>query len=127
MSGAGLVVCDGDRILEQDVALRGVILLYFCRRVIFLQKSVPTFRDRALASQSTKNRWHARSLRLPNHQTLARKTSRPPPALLAADAEWRQGLHHAGRDRLALRGPSRRFQQGRPEDRGIPLAESERQ
>jgi GST-like protein len=36
-------------------------------------------------------------------------------------------LNHAGGDRVALRGASRRLQQGRPEDAGIPLAQSERQ
>ena len=48
-------------------------------------------------------------------------------ALFAADAERRQGLDHAGRDRAALRGASRRLRQGRPEDAGISVAESERQ
>src|SRR5262249_13134291 len=69
-----------------------------------------------LAAQTAKNRWHARSLRFSHHPTLARATSRPPSALLVADAERRQGLHHAGGDRLALRSAPRRFQQGRPED-----------
>ena len=84
---------------------------------------------KALAAQQQpcKTSFDARSFRLPDHQTLARQTSRPPPALFAADAERRQGLDHAGRDRPALRGASGRLQQGRPEDAGIPVAQSERQ
>src|SRR5882757_7846082 len=81
----------------------------------------------ARQKRSKETSWHARPFRLSNHNTLARKTSRPPSALFAADAERRQGFDHAGRDRLALRSASRRFQQGRPEDAGIPLAEPERQ
>ena len=63
----------------------------------------------------------------PDHQTLACQTSRSAAALFPADAERRQGLDHAGRDRPALRGASRRLQQGRPEDAGIPVAQSQRQ
>src|SRR5258708_6316289 len=63
-------------------------------------------------------------LQLSHHQALAAATSGPAAALLTADAEWRQGVDHAGGDRIALRGASRRLQQGRPEDAGIPLAQS---
>ena len=41
---------------------------------------------------------HTRSIR--DYPEMARRTSRPYPALLAADAEWREGLHHARGDRL---------------------------
>ena len=39
----------------------------------------------------------------------------PPAALFARHAERREGLDHAGGDRAALRGASRRFRQGRAE------------
>ena len=85
--------------------------------------------EKALAAQQQpcKTSSDVRSLRLPDHGTLACEISRPPSALLAADAKRRQGLDHAGRDRIAVRGSSGRFQQGRSEDAGIPVAESERQ
>src|ERR1700675_1129551 len=68
-----------------------------------------------------------RSFHFPDHQTLARQTSRPPSALFAADAKRRQGFEQAGRDRFALRSASRRLWQGRPEDAGVPVAEPKRQ
>src|SRR5580692_11283094 len=68
-----------------------------------------------------------RSFRLSHHQALARETSGSASALFVADAERRQGLDHAGRDRVALRGACGRLQQGRPEDAGVPVAQSERQ
>src|ERR1700682_5911604 len=39
---------------------------------------------------------HARPFRLSDYRALARKISRPPSALFAADAKRRQGLDHAG-------------------------------
>src|SRR5437773_742561 len=45
---------------------------------------------------------HVRSLRLPDHDALARPISRSPAALFAADAQWRKGIDHAGGDRPAL-------------------------
>ena len=70
---------------------------------------------------------HVRSFRLSHHKALAGRPSRPSSALLAADAERRQGVDHAGGDRIALRSASRRLQQGRPEDGGILVTQSERQ
>ena len=46
---------------------------------------------------------HDRSLRLPDHPQVARRPSRPPPALLAAHAQRREGLDHARGDRPAVR------------------------
>src|SRR5216683_6847922 len=66
------------------------------------------------------------SLRLSHNKALAATTSGPAAALFAADAERRQGVDHAGGDRPALRGASGRLQQGRPEDAGISVAQSER-
>jgi GST-like protein len=45
---------------------------------------------------------------------LARRTSGSVAALFLADAEWGEGLDHAGGDRSAVRGPSCRLRQGRP-------------
>src|SRR6266404_9968681 len=89
---------------------------------------VPKKRHLALATR-TKQRtsFDVRSFRLSDYRTLASQTSRPPSALFATDAKRRQGLDHAGRDRLALRSASRRLQQGRPEDTRVPVAEPERQ
>ena len=53
--------------------------------------------------------------------------SRSPPALFAADAERREGVDHAGGDRPAVRAALDRHRQERPEDAGIPVAQSERQ
>src|ERR1700682_2323256 len=82
----------------------------------------------ALATETTqRTSFDARSFRLSDYRTLASQTSRPPATLFAADAERRQGLHHAGRDRLALRSASRRLQQRRTEKAGVLVAEPERQ
>ena len=40
--------------------------------------------------------------RLPDHQALAGAAFRPHPALFTADAEWREGLDHAGGDCAAV-------------------------
>ena len=48
---------------------------------------------------------------LSHHQALARRASRSPAALFAADAERREGLDHAGGDRAALRAASDRHRQ----------------
>ena len=42
------------------------------------------------------------SLLLPHHQALAGAASGPASALFSADAEWREGVDHAGGDRAAL-------------------------
>ena len=84
-------------------------------------------RTLAAQQQPCKTGSDVRSFRLSDHQALARQASRPAAALFAADAERRQGLDHAGGDRAAVRGASGRLQQGRPEDAGIPVAQSERQ
>ena len=47
---------------------------------------------------------HDRSLRLSHHKALACPSSGTAAALFPADAEWREGLDHAGRDRSAVRG-----------------------
>ena len=65
-------------------------------------KPVSTFLDHALDGG-----FLARSFALPDHQTLACTASGPPAALLAADAERREGLDHAGGDRAAVRAASR--------------------
>src|SRR5216683_2596523 len=83
-------------------------------------------RHLALATRTNQRAsFDVRSFRLTDYRTLARQTSRPPSALFATDAKRRQGVDHAGRDRLALRSASRRLQQGRPEDAGIPVVEPE--
>jgi GSH-dependent disulfide-bond oxidoreductase len=58
---------------------------------------------------------------------MARPASRSPPALLATDAERREGLNHAGGDRSALRAAHHRYREKRVLDAGIPVPQSERQ
>src|SRR6185312_9309057 len=46
---------------------------------------------------------HARTVSVPGHPQVASPVSRPAAALLVADAERREGLHHAGGDGPAVR------------------------
>src|SRR5687768_14573134 len=97
----------------------------FSEKIMLKQEIVWMTKSSAATTTTKRTSFNVRSFRLPNYKTLASKTSRPPSALFAPDTERRQDLDHARRDRAALRSASRRLWQGRPEDAGIPVAESE--
>ena len=74
-------------------------------------------------------RSHERSVRLPHHEEMAGPASRAASALLAADAQRRQGLDHARGDRPALRAASRELREPttrcrRSSSRSVPTTRS---
>src|SRR4030095_3497156 len=70
---------------------------------------------------------HERSVDVPCHAQVAATASRSAAALLAADAEWREGLDHARGDRAALRSASRRLRIEPSAVAGVSVAEPEQQ
>ena len=79
------------------------------------------------AAQPRRRESHDRPQPVPHHDQVARPASGQAAALLAAHAQWRQGVHRAGGDRPALRAASGQLHHQRPAQPRVPVAEPEQQ